>query len=94
MSGTKNLSLKQILGFSKKRLLNYSLIGLAIGIPTGAIEYLILMPAPSSPGFEIVHLLRDLAYMLLFVGLAEELLFRGLNVYLPKDEFPHIFPPP
>jgi membrane protease YdiL (CAAX protease family) len=74
----KDLSLKQILGFSKKKVLKYSLIGLAIGIPTGIGEYFVLQPTPAFPGFEIKYLLRDLAYMLLFVGVAEEFLFRGL----------------
>jgi hypothetical protein len=74
----KNLSLKRIFGFNKKKLLRYSLIGLATGIPLGSIEYFILRPAPAFPSFEMVYLFRDLAYMLLFVGVAEELLFRGL----------------
>ncbi len=74
----KNLSLKQIIGFSKKNLLRYSLIGIAIGIPLGAMEYAILRPMPGFPTFELKYLFRDLVYMLLFVGLAEEFLFRGL----------------
>jgi len=74
----KKLSLKQILGFSKEKLLKYSLIGLAIGIPLGTVEYLILHPAPAFPTFEVQYLFRDMVYMFLFVGLAEELLFRGL----------------
>ena len=73
-----NLSLKQLFGFSKEKLLKYSLIGLAIGIPMGVGEYFILHPAPAFPTFEIKYLLRDVVYMFLFVGLAEELLFRGL----------------
>jgi membrane protease YdiL (CAAX protease family) len=74
----KHLSLKQILGFSKKHLLKYSLIGLAIGIPLGTVEYFILHPAPTFPSFEVKYLFRDMVYMFLFVGLGEELLFRGL----------------
>lgn len=73
-----NLSLKNIIGFRKEKLLKYAIIGLAIGIPLGAGEYFILRPAPAFPTFEIKYLLRDLVYMVLFVGLAEELLFRGL----------------
>jgi len=65
-------------GFSKEKLLKYTLIGIAMGAPLGAIEYLILQPAPTFPTFEIRYLFRDLIYMLLFVGLAEEVLFRGL----------------
>ena len=74
----KKLSLKQLFGFSKEKLLKYSLIGVAIGIPLGTVEYLILLPAPAFPTFEVKYLFRDMVYMLLFVGLGEELLFRGL----------------
>jgi len=72
------LSLKQIFGFSKKTLLKYSLLGLCIGIPLGVVEYFILWPAAASPTFEVQYFLRDLVYMLFFVGLGEEFLFRGL----------------
>ena len=72
------LNLKQIFGFNKKTLLKYSLIGVAIGAPLGVGEYMILQPAPAFPSFEVKYLFRDLVYMLFFVGLAEELLFRGL----------------
>ncbi len=58
--------------------MKHSLVGLAIGIPLGAIEYFILQPAAAFPTFEVKYLLRDMAYMILFVGIAEELLFRGL----------------
>ena len=74
----KHLSLKQIFGLSKEHLLKYLLIGLAIGAPLGTVEYLILQPTPTFPTFEVRYLFRDIAYMLLFVGLGEELLFRGL----------------
>jgi membrane protease YdiL (CAAX protease family) len=74
----KKLNLKEIFGFTKHKLLKYSLIGLAIGIPTGIVEYLVLQPAPSYPEFSLIYFFRDLAYMLIFVAIAEELLFRGL----------------
>ena len=74
----KELNLKQILSFNKKTLLKYSLIGLAIGIPLGLGEYFVLRLAPAFPTFEVKYLIRDLVYMLVFVGLAEEILFRGL----------------
>ncbi len=74
----KNLSLKELFGFSKEKLLRYSLIGLAIGVPLGVGEYFILHPAPAFPTFEIKYLFRDMVYMLFFVGIGEELLFRGL----------------
>jgi hypothetical protein len=73
-----NLSLKQIMGFSKEKLLKYVLIGLVIGAPLGVIEYFILQPAATFPTFEVKYFLRDVVYMLFFVGLAEEILFRGL----------------
>ena len=74
----RKLSLKQLFGFSKEKLLRYSLVGLAIGILMGIGEYFILHPAPAFPTFEVKYLLRDMVYMLLFVGIGEELLFRGL----------------
>ena len=54
------------------------MVGIAIGIPTGIGEYLILHIAPAFPSFEFKYLLRDMVYMFCFVGLGEELLFRGL----------------
>jgi len=73
----KNVNLKDI-GFSRERLPKYILIGLLIGIPLGAIEYFIITPVAAFPTFEIKYLMRDLVYMVFFVGLGEELLFRGL----------------
>ena len=72
------LSLKYIFGFRKEKLLLYTLACLAIGAVLGTIEYSILRPAPAFPTFEVKYLLRDMMYMFLFVGLGEELLFRGL----------------
>ncbi|PWB50010.1 MAG: hypothetical protein C3F06_12970 [Candidatus Methanoperedenaceae archaeon] len=66
------------LGFTKKKALKYALMGILFAIPSGFIEYVILMPNPPSPIFDVRFLLRDAVYMLFFVGLAEELLFRGL----------------
>ena len=54
-----------------------ALLGLAIGIPSGTIEYLVL-PQPAVPVLGASTLLRDVVYMLFFVGLGEELLFRGI----------------
>jgi len=73
----KNLSLKELFGFRKDKLFKWVLVGIAIGIPTGTAEYFILRPAPAFPAFEVTYLFRDMAYMLLFVALGEELLFRG-----------------
>ncbi len=66
------------LGFTKDKALKYALMGLLIAIPSGLIEYIILTPNPPSPFFDAKYLLRDTIYMVFFVGLAEELLFRGI----------------
>ncbi len=66
------------LGFKKDKWLKYVLVGIAIGIPIGIVEYFILLPAPAFPTFEVKYLLRDMVYMFVFVGIGEELLFRGL----------------
>lgn len=73
----KNIPFDSV-GFTRKRLLKYALIGIAIGFFTGQIEYQVLKPAPSFPTFELTYLFRDLMYMTFFVGIGEELLFRGL----------------
>ncbi len=73
----KNISLRDI-GFRGDKLLKYVLIGVLVGVPLGGTEYFIITPAAAFPTFEIKYLVRDLVYMVVFVGLGEELLFRGL----------------
>jgi membrane protease YdiL (CAAX protease family) len=73
----KRISLMEI-GFRRDKWLKYLLTGFLVGAPLGAIEYFIITPAAAFPTFEIKYLLRDLFYMVVFVGLGEELLFRGL----------------
>jgi membrane protease YdiL (CAAX protease family) len=73
----KRISLRDI-GLRSDRILKYVLIGIALGIPLGTIEYFVITPVAAFPSFEIKYLLRDLVYMVAFVGLGEELLFRGL----------------
>lgn len=73
----KNISLKDI-GFSSNKIPKYVLIGILVGIPLGVGEYFIITPAAAYPTFEIKYLMRDFVYMVAFVGLGEELLFRGL----------------
>ncbi|UCD54418.1 MAG: CPBP family intramembrane metalloprotease [Dehalococcoidia bacterium] len=73
----KKLSFSE-LGFKKDNWRKYVLMGIAIGIPIGTAEYFVLHPAPAFPTFEVQNLFRDAVYMLCFVGLGEELLFRGL----------------
>lgn len=65
-------------GLKGNNFLKYAIVGVLIGFCTGPIEYWVLHPAPSFPTFELKYLLRDLVYMTFFVGLGEELLFRGL----------------
>ena len=74
----RNLNLNEIFGFKVNTLLRYSLLGILLAIGPGVMEYLILTPPPPFPTFELKYLLRDLVYMVLFVGIGEELLFRGL----------------
>ena len=73
----KKLNLAE-LGFIKDKWRKYVLMGIAIALPLGVIEYFVLQPAPAFPVFEVKYLFRDIAYMIFFVGLGEELLFRGL----------------
>jgi membrane protease YdiL (CAAX protease family) len=73
----KNIGLRQI-GFHRDKLLRYILTGILVGIPLGISEYFIITPVAASPSFEVGYFIRDLAYMVVFVGLGEELLFRGL----------------
>jgi hypothetical protein len=73
----KNIDLRS-LGLTFSGAWKWILICSLIAIPTGTIEYYVLRPEPSLPSFEVKYLLRDFLYMLLFVGVAEELLFRGL----------------
>ncbi len=73
----KKLSFSE-LGFKKDKWLKYVLVGIVIGIPIGTAEYFVLHPAPAFPAFEFRYLLLDLVYMVGFVGLGEELLFRGM----------------
>ena len=73
----KNINLRDI-GFRSDKMLKYILIGVLLGVPLGVMEYFIITPAAAFPTFEIKYLLRDLVYMVAFVGLGEELLFRGL----------------
>ncbi len=72
------LSVARIVNLRRENLYRYVAIGAVIGLALGTVEYFILYPAPAFPSFEVKYLLRDMAYMLLFVGFGEELLFRGL----------------
>jgi membrane protease YdiL (CAAX protease family) len=53
------------------------LVGL-IGVPLGAVEYLILFPAPLVPALEWRAAWLPAVVLLISTGFAEELLFRGL----------------
>jgi len=73
----KNLDFSDV-GLIPGNYIKFIIIGVMIGFFTGIIEYFVLLPAPSFPSFEVKYFLRDAVYMLLFVGLGEELLFRGI----------------
>lgn len=70
------------LGLVRPGMGRYAALGLALGVPTSLVEYIILLPSPQLPSFSTGLLLRDAIYMFLFVAVAEELLFRGI---LQKD---------
>jgi len=74
----RKLSLAEVGLRRSGNILKYILLSLCIAIPLGVAEYFIIRPAPASPAFQFSYLLRDLAYMVIFVGIGEELLFRGL----------------
>ena len=71
------LDLKDV-GIVNNKTLRYIVMGAFIALPTGYIEYVILKPAPAFPSFELKNLAVDIIYMTFFVGLGEELLFRGI----------------
>ncbi|MBC7129988.1 CPBP family intramembrane metalloprotease [Candidatus Bathyarchaeota archaeon] len=71
------MKLAKHIGIKRENLGRNCLIGLA-GIPMGAIEYLILKPQPPTPYFDPTYFLQTAAYMLFFVALGEELLFRAM----------------
>lgn len=73
----QDIGFKEV-GIVKHNILKLAFIGIALAIPTGIIEYLILRPAPAFPAFELKYLSQDLIYMTFFVALGEELLFRGI----------------
>ncbi len=66
------------IGFVTDKLFKYIILGAIIGFMTGWVEYWVLKIPPAFPAFEVKYLVRDLFYMTFFVGLGEELLFRGL----------------
>ncbi len=76
----KNLSLQELFGRlpTTASLPYYLLGGTALGCCTGLVEYMILRPAPAYPSISAGYLVLNLLYMTVFVGLGEELLFRGL----------------
>jgi membrane protease YdiL (CAAX protease family) len=71
-----DLSLKEVGGRLPHKKIH--LLSLPVGVLTGAIEYLILKPPPPLPYPTLGYMLRTVATMTLFVGLGEELLFRGI----------------
>lgn len=74
---SRNLSFES-LGFVKRGLGMYSIIGIVAGIPLGTVEYFILRPQAATPTFSITYFLQTTMYMIFFVALGEEVLFRSL----------------
>ncbi len=72
-----DLSLSDI-GVRLPQSKNILIISLFIGIFTGSIEYMILRPSPPTPNFNIGYFLYTSLTMGAFVGIGEELLFRGI----------------
>lgn len=73
---SRNLTLESI-GMTKWNTKD-CMLGMILGIPFGIIECFVLRPLPATPSFDVFYFLQTAAYMLIFVGLGEELLFRGL----------------
>lgn len=73
----KNIDLKE-LGLKKDKCIPWAVLGVLLGIPTGSIEFFTIVIEPATAQFYLKFLLRDLVYMIFFVGLGEEILFRGL----------------
>jgi len=65
-------------GFLHGGLRRDCLLGVALGVPTGVIEYLVLRPRVASPFFDAGFFVQTAVQMLFFVALGEELLFRSL----------------
>lgn len=73
----KNISLSDM-GLVARRLPRYLALGVLVGVPLGVAEYFVLAPTVGSPTFQVSHLLRDFGFMMGFVAVGEEVLFRGL----------------
>ena len=76
----KKLDLKEV-GITRGTtpLRSQLLLSLPVGIASGAAEYLLLRPPPLTfRGDPVQSMLYVIVVMLLFVGVTEELLFRGL----------------
>jgi membrane protease YdiL (CAAX protease family) len=75
----KPLDLRQIFGPipSLRQIAWFIPAGTLIGVCLGFVEYVILRPAPTYGHVTVAEIAVNLLYMLFFVGLGEELLFRG-----------------
>ncbi len=65
-------------GFKHDKFLQYALLGAAVGLPLGTAEHFVIYWQPDALSFQVTYLLRMLLYMTIFVGIGEELLFRGI----------------
>lgn len=73
---SRRLTLRQV-GLVGAKPAMTALVSLA-GIPLGVVEYFVLRPAPLFPTFQLSYAVETAVFMLVFVALGEELLFRGL----------------
>jgi hypothetical protein len=76
----KQLDLKQIFGAipGVGQIAWFIPAGILIGVSLGFFEYIILRPSPVYGHITATEIVVNVLYMLFFVGLGEELLFRGL----------------
>lgn len=65
-------------GLRTERAPYFLVLGAAVGIPAGLAESFVVEIHPLQPFFSAPCLARDFVYMLFFVALGEELLFRGI----------------
>lgn len=62
-------------------------LGFLMSFPLGAIEFFILGMQREAPTLQIPYLVRDTVYMMAFVALGEEVLFRGIVQNSLKNVF-------
>lgn len=61
-----------------KNMWRYVALGAVVSVPLAVVEFFILNTQRETPTFQLTYLARDVVYMLVFVGVGEEVLFRGI----------------